>query len=409
MTLPSSRVFVVGGVWLATAVVAYSVGWMASPASVTVAAPGTPSAAPAADSAQDASAATLLRYVQEEKSSGVVQTTQAITGGQPVDVWLKNLFDQEDEILRTAGFMQLLATLGTPEAIQEALLAIQNMGGRDGGRRGWDRGSFSREYGMLLQKWAQMDPKGAAAYAVKAGSRDEEKAMNTARVLRTWARGDVEAALGWATTEGAVPGAEDNWAIAAVLPQIAKTDLERAMRLANEQPFGRARGRMADTLVDEMVKQRGEEGARTAAESMPPGAFRDGVLAIVAGKMAEKDGPQTADWVMQMPAGDGRGRALAVTVEKWAKSNVVEAGKFLARLPASPETDGSRMIYAGEVLSADPEGAMAWSSTITSEDQRNRTKGRLLQRWKAGDAAAADKWIAANPQPEEVVRRMGRN
>ena len=82
------------------------------------------------------------------------------------------------------------------------------------------------------------------------------------------------------------------------------------------------------------------------------------------------------------------------------------AATFLARFPASPETDESRVRLAQNVLRKDPEGAMAWAGTISEEQNRIRTMTELLRNWFRRDPDAARKWMLQDTQlPDDVSFR----
>jgi hypothetical protein len=127
----------------------------------------------------------------------------------------------------------------------------------------------------------------------------------------------------------------------------------------------------------------------------------------LAGRLADKDGPGTAQWVMgSLPAGEVRSRALAEVVNKWAEDDAVAAGNFLSRLPASPENDPARERYAYDVLRRDPEGALAWAGTISGDDQRTRAVENLVRAWMRRDRAAAERWVGSAQLSEQVKNQL---
>jgi hypothetical protein len=191
MKLPDEiRRWLVPLVWLATAAVTFCLGrfmgYIETPAThsatVATAAPGS-----APISAADASATVLTETTENHDSP-----LQRLTGGQSLDEWLKRLLGQEDEIARMQGFLRLLESLGTGEEIEEVLnvlLANPN---------GWSR---SKEFSMLLQKWAQFDPVKAMAFVEKIKD-NGTKFGGYRAVLSTWTRRDAQAAISWAQETG---------------------------------------------------------------------------------------------------------------------------------------------------------------------------------------------------------------
>ena len=336
-------------------------------------------------------------------------TVARVTNGQPLDKWMKNLMAQEDDIVRMNGLLRLLDAVRDPEDLKTMIGAINLRGDR-----GFGRGARFTEYSMILEKWTQLDPKGAIGYANSKGR--EEKWIGTSTVLRTWTRADAGAAVTWAQAngkdakeaEGGPGGGPPGFGsspIAIVLTQLAHSDLDRALSVAASETFDR-RSRTLDTLANELVSQRGLDAARTAIDGMAEGALRDGLVTQLAGKFAEKDAPSAAAWVLALPEGDAKSRALSETVGEWAKKDAVAAGAFMTQLPATPQADRSREAYANAVAQKDPQGALAWASAITDAQRQQRTVENVVRSWVKQDATAAKAWIAQSTLPEDVKTRV---
>ncbi len=402
------RTLLIAGAWLASIAITYSLGRLESPAPG-VAAVGA-AAAPSGLQAGGDSETGKVRPIDPSisfssvRSGGARETVESVTGGEPMEDWLLRLLNQDDEIVRTTAFLRLLEALDKPEDIQKALEVIAKNGNRDR----W-RGGAMREATMLLQKWTQMDPKGAADFAN--GRNGAERWMASSIVLGTWTRSNPDEALAYAQANGASQNPDDgNWGVAAVVSQLAKTDVDRALQVAATEGQGRARGQMMNAVLSELLSQRGTNGAKNTILSLPEGAFRDNMLPQLAERLADDDGAGTAQWVMNsLPAGDVRSRALAEVINEWADNDAVAAGNYLSRLPPSPETDAARERYAGEVLRRDPEGALAWASTISTEAQRNRTIGNLVRAWMRRDRPAAERWLGTAQIPDQTRNQLLRN
>src|SRR5262245_22323210 len=117
---------------------------------------------------------------------------------------------------------------------------------------------------MLLQKLTQMDAKGAIAFANEGNG--GERWMATDTVLGTCTKTEPEAALAWGKENGVQQqqngdnndprrGGNDNWALASVVTQLAKTNLDKALQEAMSGDLGRTAGRTAEALVGETVDQ----------------------------------------------------------------------------------------------------------------------------------------------------------
>jgi len=343
--------------------------------------------------------------------------TAHVTGGQPLEEWLKKLMGQDDDLYRMQNLMKLIETLNTPEDLKAALEAV-----------GTRRGRFS-EYGLLMEKFAKIDPRAAIAYAGEQGGR--EKMMGISSVLHTWTRTNPTAALAWAQTEGAAlrdptrnfnspagpggqggPGGGDkgqpreNFAVASVISQMAKTDLDAALTAAESSASGRPSGRVVESLMSEMLSQRGADAARQAGDAMPAGDLKNSYLRALAERLAGKDAAGTAQWALSFSDPETKSRALGQIMGEWAKSDATAAGNFLAKQPVSAETDSAREHYAEQVARKDPSGAMTWATTITDVARQERTLTTLARDWTRRDPAAANQWIAQSSLSNDLKAKL---
>ncbi len=357
---------------------------------------------------------------QFEMGEGGSLTVMRVTNGQPLDKWMKQLMAQEDDLVRMSGLLRLLDAVRDPEDLKTALSAISLRGDR-----GFGRGARFTEYSMILEKWTQLDPKGAIAYVN--GKSREEKWLGTSTVLRTWTRTDASAAVTWAQANKTKDDAEGGTGgqggpggpggpgggppgftlspVSIVISQLAHSDLERALSVAGAETFDR-RSRTLDTLANELVSQRGVDGARSVLDGMAAGSLRDGLTTQLAGKLAEKDPKAATEWAHALPEGEAKSRALAETVGEWAKKDPAAAGAFMAKLPATPENDRSRENYATAVAQKDPQGALAWATSITDAGRQQRTVEGVVRAWIKLDANAAKEWVAQSSLPDDVKTRI---
>lgn len=417
-----------GSAWALTVVVAFAVGQFSTDAPITPVAPAAPAASggasTSAESAGVDSRAGGVFAAEGAGKPGTTPTVGEITGGQPLDEWLKRVMEQDDELFRMQNFMKLIAALNTPEDIEAALKVV--MAG--GGGRGRGPGGMGRftEMSMLMAKFVQLDPKAAMAYSTKLEG--GEKFMATSSALRTWTRLSPDAALAWAQTEGkdismdfggrggpggfggqAEEGApKDNFALLSVVSQLAKTDLDKALTTASGMELGRFGDRMVDTVANEMINQRGADKAKAYLDSLQPGAFRDQYMQQVANTLSRKDPEGTTEWIAaKAETGDAKRRALGESIGNWAKADFAAASAFTDKQPVSPDMDSARGRILDELAKTDPK--LAWSKlpTISSPERLNSTAfqiGRELV--KAGQAEVMQTVNIPNLKPETVNGAM---
>jgi len=189
-----------------------------------------------------------------------------------------------------------------------------------------------------------------------------------------------------------------NWAMTSVLGQLAKTDLGQAIEIAQTEPVSIARGRVVETLVSQLVSQRGEAAARDAALAIADESMRSAMIRQLAGRAAESDPAKALEWVSTLPAGAAKTSALTETVRQWAQKDTAAAAAYVKALPASAETDGPRATVARYVVDKDPAGAIAWSNSITDPAARTKSLGDVVGSWMRKDAPAAKEWVSQLPE-----------
>jgi hypothetical protein len=382
--------------WFTTAAAMFGLGRLTSSAprassSGLVSSHATPALAPALPQHSPAAADNVEG--ERSKVPGFATPASSIeeaTGGRTLDQHLKHLLAIDDEAVRLTGLLRLMEVLNEPAQLKEALDVVLA-----------DRSSRWRpsELGMLLQKWTKLEPEGAAAYA--AGLRDWSRVGALNAVASTWLKSDPNAAIAWAQSQppenaGGNRGPDGNLAIATMIGPLARMNLDQAIQLANAQPVSVLRGRMVETLVSELVAQRGPEAARNAIFDLADDPFRAGMAAKLAEQLAQSDPKSTATWAWSLPPGDTRQRAIAESIKVWTRADPVAAGQHLAQLGASPELDPARQEYARRVIREDPAGAMAWALSISNAKQRTDTALGLLRDWMRRDGNSARAWASEN-------------
>ncbi len=196
-----------------------------------------------------------------------------------------------------------------------------------------------------------------------------------------------------------------------VLNTVAKLDPVRALELAQSMDRSVARGEAMDTVISNYINQHGNDGARTAIELLPESTFRTGILGRLAGRMAETDPANTAQWAVGITDKGARPRAITEAIDDWAEQNPNDAGKWLNEQPRNSEMDEPRERFAWKVQEQDPESAIAWATTISDERRRNETSYRLVREWMQRDPEKAKAWVTASTSlsPEIRERLLSRN
>ena len=416
---PNYRRWIVPGGWILTAAAAFSIGRMSSfleepivPANQAgVAGAGGSGANAAGGSAGGPGETRVGIPTSLSGDNKSLLSVAEVTGGQPLEDWLKKLLEQDDEIYRLQNFMKLFDALHSVEDVKMAL-KVMAPNNADGGRGG--RGMRFTEYSMLLQKLTQLDPKEAVAYA--SGQNGGERFMATGTVLRTWAKTEPEAALAWAKENGTPqdPNADendrrgnDNWALASVITQMGKTSLDRALQEAATGDLGRTAGRAADSLLNEAIDQRGIDGAKKIADSLPEGQFRNDYMQQLAGRLAKDDPAGTVAWALSMPDNEARPRLLQEIVDEGYAKDPTVISNLVSRLPVAPGSDGPRREFAQKVAQTNPDAALQTIAQISDPESQVRTVRDIaddLRRRK--DVATAQAFVAASTIQDDLKTQI---
>lgn len=308
----------------------------------------------------------------------------------------KLMFETEDPLARMQQFVALTAALKSGEDIKVVLNSTMD---------GFDWRSRGREMSVLMSLWAGKDAEAALAWTKEI--KDERTGMYAAgSALAVWTKSNPEGAVAWARANGPTDPKDEggNWHMASVIGALAKTDLDRASLLAQEEKRSEARGRMMDRLLDQYQEQRGDDAARTWAASLAEGPFREGALRRVMERTMGDDPAKSAAWVATLPEGNGKPGAMSTLIERWAGKDPNAAGAWLNNFPASPETDEPRSTFARQILERDPEAALSWAGTVSNPEERTRLTYDLARDWSRRDPDGALQWATTAQGIDPKVR-----
>ncbi len=396
---------ILGSVWLATVAAAFYAGGAfqsddvaSRNASASAERSGTSNASRSQDLSGDGdSNGRLLPSALADRLSGSHSPKEGQDETLTTAERFKLLMGNEDTVAKMTDFLELLATLGDSGAFAEVLgVLMEDFNPRENGR----------EFSMLMQKWADVDPRGALEYSK--GIDDWAGRWASSTVLSKFVATNRDEAIAWAKENGTPnKGREEdgNWMMAGVISGLAKIDPDAATELARNEPRSRARGEMLEALLGSYVEQ-GEDVARAWAANLPDDVFKVGALSRLTGQLADKDLESTVKWVESLPTGEATPRVYSELVGRWAREDPNEAGNWLGTFPASPEMDEPRQTFAWSIRERDPESAIAWAATISNPEQRDRATFELARDWVRREPEVAKTWVATSPLPDDVKKRL---
>ncbi len=372
----------------------------------------------------------------------------------------RRLFDSGDvsgalqKILNAPGLMgRMEALLGfvktlDAEGVEAALPFVRGMG------RGGDQ---FMSMGLLMGRYAEIDPERALTYVGKQGGM--ERGFGTSSILRTWAASDPRAAADY-LSNNVIGSGGDDWMLrrtaGSLASEWAKQDSDAALawatglpdevkgdamnniveQLTSQDPLeaakvamgfeGEQRERSMRTIADQWSRNEPEDAVKWAEsltvegktqaieeavenwvrkdtdaavaymDNMDQGE-RDAIMKEVVeqwGRKGSEAQPAAAEWVASQPDGKGKVDATGEIVGQWMRSDAVAASDWLNGQPEGDAKDrGISALLRDRSVREDPEAAVAWADSISNQEMRSEQVERSARSWLASDRAAALEYL----------------
>ncbi len=320
--------------------------------------------------------------------------TAAPTHPEDVARRVQDILAMDEPAEKMAAWLEFIGSLKTDAQLAAAMQELT--GTRFDGR---ERG---REFGLLMDRWAAVNPLSALTWAQ--GQTDWRGGWASFTGLKRWAKTDPEKALAWAQANPAK--GRDNYGMAGLVEGLARKNLDKAAEVASTMERSDARGEAIDSVIDQFYKQRSADDARRWVESLPDTTYRVGAASRLAARMAQGDAAQAAAWAAQLPQGEAKTRAYTEVIDVWANKNPNDAGNWLNSLPYTADTDEPRERFAWNVSRKDPESAITWAGTITNLKKREEVSMRLAREWIRREPDAARAWVERSGLTPEAKQRL---
>ena len=391
-------------------------------------------------------------------SGDEASTTASVDGSLSAEA--KRLFDSGDvagalkAILNAPGQMgRMEALLGfvkdlDAEGVEAALPFIRGMG------RGGDQ---FMSMGLLMGRYAEIDPERALAYVGKQGGM--ERGFGTSSILRTWAASDPRAAADY-LTNNVIGSGGDDWMLrrtaGSLASEWAKQDPQAALvwantlsdemkgdamnniveQLTSQDPLeaakvamgfdGEQRERSLRTIADQWSRNEPEEAVKWAESLTVEGKTQaleeaveswvgkdtDAAVAYMAkmdqgerdeimkevieqwGRKGAESQPEAAEWVAAQPDGEGKVEATGEIVGQWMRPDAESASGWLNDQPEGDAKDrGITALLRDRSVREDPEAAVAWADSISNSEMRSEQVSRSARSWLASDRASALEYL----------------
>ncbi len=342
---------------------------------------------------------------------------------RPVSEKLSDIVRITDPMERQRALMDLIDKLG-PDEFAGVLQQFREMD---------HFGDVRGEYDMLIRGWAKVDPAGALEQIAANGN----SRWANSTVLSTWASTDPAAAERWATEhhEGDGP----NPYMASVIRGIAATDVSHATELALSMPRSRERGEAVNAIADALFMQGTDAALAYPATITGDDAFRGGIVANIADRLAGRDPDRAATWLAAMDNGEIQNRASRRISEALAREDTAKAATWVKSLQPEAQAEAARGIipimsssdiegtarwvsslagtpdynnvveeFVWSCNTRNPEQSAAWIQGVSDPNQQQRLYHRMLGEWSRKDPAAVKTWVTSNNVPADVLRRFSR-
>ena len=244
----------------------------------------------------------------------------------------RRLFDSGDvsgalqKILNAPGQMgRMEALLGfvktlDAEGVEAALPFVRGMG------RGGDQ---FMSMGLLMGRYAEIDPERALTYVGKQGGM--ERGFGTSSILRTWAASDPRAAADYLTNNVLGSGGDD-WMLrrtaGSLASEWAKQDSDAALAWATNLP-DEVKGDAMNNIVEQLTSQDPLEAAKVAMGF--EGEQRQRSLRTIADQWSRNAPEDAVKWAESLTV-EGKTQALEEAVESWVGKDTDAAVAYMAKM-----------------------------------------------------------------------------
>jgi hypothetical protein len=275
---------------------------------------------------------------------------------------------------------------------------------------------------LLCERWAQIDPRGAAQHI--GGWTRYWREMALPFLMRSWARRDAAAArevleaadLGPEPRKVATAALLEGWAqsgdpgvwgdYVAGLPFGFEAALEFMSKLVANEGLDGLRDRV-EALPDEssegfkrralqvlvMLAVRSEpEFALSVVERHADTPTGKGLRVTLATQWVARDGPSTMGWLLAQPAQMELEHTVRSAYQRWLAVDSHGAIEWALEQPA-PRRAAFLDLYAVALADRDPQRAAELAESVASEKRRSVALNKVAKNWHSQNPAAARRWF----------------
>jgi hypothetical protein len=344
---------------------------------------------------------------------------------------LADVLGDPDLLSRLPSLIQLLEGL-SPADFQQVATGYEDAFGEV------DKNVRETEVEVLLNAWSRVDPKGAFE-RVRGWPRFWRKEARPI-LMQGWAERDPRAAQ--RALEALEDPAEAQAYLDALVRGWAISGEPGLEELVAASPRGSVLQRRVSILINQRVSQQGHEAVMRWAESLPDDepqerfklevfrktaslvALRDplqaaawadahrgrdyasGMTARVATAWALKDVDAAFEWLRKQPPGEERDWAVERTFQRWLSRDREAATQWLREAEPVEVFEPAIDILARSLAATAPRKAIVWAKRIGDEARRHACLIAIGQSWHRRDPESVQEWLAVSELPEAAKRAV---
>jgi hypothetical protein len=222
--------------------------------------------------------------------------------------------------------------------------------------------------------------------------------------MTAWVDQQPDAALKWVNDQ---PDSQSkNQALATCIGELAKTDIPRALTLAESLPIGDWRSSLIAGVFN-VWATRDLDAATTACLQLPAGPAKDSAWECVLNqrmKSVPVAGPKTVvNWVSAFVKTNSQPEQVQSVIKAWAEAEPAAVAKWLAELPAGTTNKDMDTAFLEGAVVKYPEFAAQWATAVNNPVQRQKYEFQVAEAWMKTDPAAALKWASKLDLMDEIL------
>ena len=307
---------------------------------------------------------------------------------------LKTILNAPGQLGRMEALLGFVKNLDA-EGVEAALPFIRGMG------RGGDQ---FMSMGLMMGRYAEIDPERALAYVGKQGGM--ERGFGTSSILRSWAATDPRAAADY-LTNNVVGSGGDDWMLrrtaGSLASEWAKQDPQAALVWANTLS-DELKGDAMNNIVEQLTSQDPLEAAKVAMGF--DGEQRERSLRTIADQWSRNEPEEAVKWAEALTV-EGKTQALEEAVESWVGKDTDAAVAYMAKMDQGERDQIMKEVveqWGRKGAEAQPAAA-EWVASQPDGKGKVDATGEIVGQWMRTDAESASGWL--NEQPEGDAKDRG--